>query len=153
MSAPRRTDWAEQVTRTAIKFLRQTREQRKIRQIDISNGTGIAPATLSHYERGTARPPIDTFARWARFLKLKIILVPYDHEHVTYTPVSNAVDGSLWLHPICGTTMWSDGNSLPRRCLACHVATKMWIRLYQIDDTEVSDGFEAETNPRSRAQS
>lgn len=156
MAHSRRSDWAARIMDTLIRHMYNTRRARGIMQGTICDETGIARATLSHYENGYSRPPLDSFIRWAKAIGLKIILAPIDQEYITYVPAVDVSGQSLWLHPICGTTTWYKGASLPRRCTACHCATKMWIRLYQTDDieeNEENDEVRPEGNTRNSSQS
>lgn len=52
--------------------LKELRKKLKITQSELSQKTGIAQTTYSHYEIGTGRPDIDNLIKLADFFKVPI---------------------------------------------------------------------------------
>lgn len=52
--------------------IRALREDRDLRQIDVSNATGIDQKTLSNYETGKTQPDSDALIRLADFFDVSI---------------------------------------------------------------------------------
>ena len=54
--------------------IRDLREDRDLRQIDVSNATGIDQKTLSNYETGKKIPIVIQLLNWQIFLMLQLII-------------------------------------------------------------------------------
>lgn len=55
-----------------MKRLRELREEKDLRQIDVSNATGIDQKTLSNYETGKTNPDSYALIRLANFFNVSI---------------------------------------------------------------------------------
>ncbi len=58
--------------------LKELREEKKCRQIDLAREIGIARQTLSCYELGTIKPPLDKAKKLADFFNCSIEEIFFD---------------------------------------------------------------------------
>ncbi|MBR2759677.1 MAG: helix-turn-helix transcriptional regulator [Solobacterium sp.] len=69
-------------------------KEKKLRQIDVANKTGIAPGTISNYAQGKYEPKGSNLEKIARALDVnEAWLAGYDVPRQNYDPLYNATEG------------------------------------------------------------